>query len=90
MVMLEALACGTPVLCFPSGAAPEIVEHGRSGYVCRYADAMVDAVSRIDRIDRRRCRIRAGQLFSLDRMIDKHLALYESLLGMSRSDRLSA
>ena len=45
LVMAEALACGTPVLAFPSGAAPEIVDHGRTGYLCADEAAMIAAVA---------------------------------------------
>lgn len=76
MVMIEALASGTPVLAFPHGAAPEIVEHGRTGFLCGTEDAMVDAVGRIGQIDRRACRIAAERRFSLDRMARDYLGLY--------------
>ncbi|HLF40544.1 MAG TPA: glycosyltransferase family 4 protein, partial [Acidimicrobiia bacterium] len=56
LVMLEALACGTPVLSFPNGAAPEIVEHGRTGFLCRDEADMVAAVERLDQLRRSDCR----------------------------------
>jgi glycosyltransferase involved in cell wall biosynthesis len=68
MVMIEALASGTPVLTFARGAAPEIVDHGRTGFLCADEDAMVDAVRRLGEIDRRRCRTVAERRFSLERM----------------------
>ncbi len=83
MVMLEALACGTPVLAFPEGAVPEIVVDGSTGYVCKDEDAMVEAIGRVDELDRRDCRMAIEGYFSVDRMVTEHLDLYESLLDQS-------
>jgi glycosyltransferase involved in cell wall biosynthesis len=49
MVMLEAMACGTPVLAFPEGAAPEVVDDGVTGFLCEDDDAMVRALGRLGR-----------------------------------------
>lgn len=81
LVMAEALACGTPVLAFPYGAAPEIVESGRTGFLCPGEDAMVEAVSRVGRIDRAACRAAAVLRFSMSRMAADHEVLYRRLLG---------
>jgi glycosyltransferase involved in cell wall biosynthesis len=78
LVMAEALACGTPVLAAPFGATPEIVDHGRTGFVS--ADEAELARAPIDLIDRRSCRDAANQRFSLDRMARDHERLYEQLL----------
>ena len=72
LVMAEALATGTPVLAFPNGAAPEIVEHGLTGYLCADEDAMTAAIGQVPGIERCRCRAAAEQLFSLDRMARDH------------------
>lgn len=81
MVMLEALACGTPVIAFPEGAAPEIVEHGRTGFLCHDEQEMADALGRVHEIDRRACRAAVEGYFSAGRMVDEHVALYESVLA---------
>jgi glycosyltransferase involved in cell wall biosynthesis len=83
LVMAEALAAGTPVLAFPRGAAPEIVEDGVTGYLCADVDAMIAAVSRIDRLDRAACRQAAERRFSLQRMARQHATLYRALLAAS-------
>jgi glycosyltransferase involved in cell wall biosynthesis len=80
MVMVEALACGTPVIAMPTGAAPEIVEHGVNGFLCDTADTMVDAIADIDRIDRRHCRASVRQRFSIERMVDGYLDVYGTLV----------
>ncbi len=81
LVMVEALACGTPVLAFPSGSAAEIVEHGRTGFLCADVAEMLAALDRLDEIDRRACRVAAESRFSADRMVADHLALYTEMLS---------
>lgn len=80
MVMLEALACGTPVLSFAAGAAPEIVEHGRTGFLCRDEEEMAAFVDEVRRIDRRECRERVRTCFSTEKMVDAHVALYRRII----------
>jgi len=84
MVMVEALACGTPVIATPTGAAPEIVEHGVNGFLCATPDAMVDAVADVGRIDRRHCRASVRQHFSIDRMVDGYLDVYGTVVNRGR------
>jgi glycosyltransferase involved in cell wall biosynthesis len=77
MVILEAFACGTPVLAFPEGAVPEIVEHGRTGFLCDDVAALSEAITRIDELDRTACRAAVEGYFSTDRMVREHLDLFE-------------
>src|SRR5688572_27048806 len=81
MVMIEALACGTPVLAFPEGAAPEVVEDGRTGFLCHDETDMAEAMGRVHAIDRATCRAAVEGYFSTDRMVAEHLSLFEELLG---------
>ena len=81
LVMLESMACGTPVLAFREGAAPEVVEHGRTGYLCDDEEDMVSGLEQLDRIARADCRGAVEGYFSTDRMVADHLALFESLLS---------
>ncbi|MEU8900037.1 glycosyltransferase family 4 protein [Nocardia sp. NPDC048505] len=87
LVMAEALACGTPVLAFPNGAAPEIVEDGRTGFLCRDIWDMADALERVGTIDRRVCRTAAERRFSLLRMARDHERLYRRILTGERTSR---
>src|SRR5215469_14908725 len=80
LVMAEALACGTPVLAFPNGAAPEIIDTGRTGFLCRDEREMISAVDRVGDLDRNQCRVAAEQRFSLQRMAREHERLYRRLL----------
>ena len=81
MVMLEALACGTPVLAFPEGAAPEVVDDGRTGFLCEDEEAMVEAIGRLSELDRSDCRMAVEGYFSTDRMVAEHIELFESMIA---------
>ncbi len=80
LVSMEALACGTPVIAFASGALPEVVEHGRTGFIVKDVDEMTDALRRIGEIDPRECRRVATERFTSDRMTRDYMSLYERLL----------
>lgn len=81
MVMIEAMACGTPVLAFPEGAAPEVVDHGRTGFLCEDEAAMVGAIGRLGELDRHDCRMAVEGYFSTTRMVAEHIELFESMVG---------
>jgi glycosyltransferase involved in cell wall biosynthesis len=85
MVLLEALACGTPVIAFPRGAVTEIVEHGRTGFICRDEQAMTAAIHRVDDLDPVACRAAVENHFSARRMVTDHLHLYQRIID--RHDR---
>ena len=76
LVMIEALACGTPVLAFPEGAAPEIVEHGVTGWLCNDVAELTAAIGRVHTLDRSTCRAAVSARFSTERMVNAHLELY--------------
>jgi glycosyltransferase involved in cell wall biosynthesis len=80
LVMIEALAAGTPVLAFKEGSAPEIVDHGRTGFICTNEADMAACILRVGEIDRGACRRAAAQRFSTGRMVSDHLALYRSVV----------
>src|SRR5207302_8024656 len=84
LVMIEALACGTPVLAFPEGAAPEIVEDGKTGFLCHDVSEMAEAIGRVDTIDRGTCRAAIEGYFSTTRMVREHLELFEDVLSRCR------
>jgi len=77
MVMIEALACGTPVLTTPFGAAPEIVADGVVGFVRPDEAGLVEALARVHEIDRGACRRRVEERFSVEHMVAKHVTVYE-------------
>jgi glycosyltransferase involved in cell wall biosynthesis len=81
LVAIEALACGTPVVAFPAGALPEIIEDGTTGFLVNDSREMAEAIRACDRLDRERCRAVARQRFSLERMIEAYFAVYRRLAG---------
>ena len=85
--VVESLATGTPVIATARGSMPEIVEHGRTGYLVDATDSIrqaVDAVGALDRIDRATCRAEAVARFDQQRMVDAYLELFETLLTRRR------
>ena len=84
MVFIEALACGTPVLTCPVGAAPEIVEDGVTGYVRAADEDLADAVRELPALDRAACRRNAEERFDTSRMTDEYVRVYERLFASQR------
>ena len=82
-MLIEALACGTPVLAYRRGSIPEIIEDGVTGFVCDGLDEMTAAIQRIPNIDRGRCRLAFEQRFTVERMAQDYVRLYERLLCMT-------
>ena len=85
LVMVEALAAGTPVIGFRRASVPEVIEHGATGFVVDDVDGMTDAIRRLADIDRALCRRAAEERFTLERMVDDVEAMYRSILD--RGDR---
>ena len=79
LVMIEALACGTPVIGYGLGSIPEVVDDGVTGFVVRGVEEAVDAVSRIHLLSRKRCRQEVDQRFSAGRMCAQYLQMFEKL-----------
>jgi glycosyltransferase involved in cell wall biosynthesis len=79
--VVEALACGTPVIASNRGSMPELIEHGVTGFLVDNVDAAIDAVAHIDQIDRAACRKAVSSRFTVDLMADRYLSLYRSILS---------
>ncbi len=76
LVMIESMACGTPVLAFPFGSVPEIVKPGQSGFIVDDVEQMADKISELHKLPPRRVREYAERYFTADRMIDQYEAEY--------------
>jgi glycosyltransferase involved in cell wall biosynthesis len=79
IVMAEALACGTPVLGFSRGSVPEIVEDGVTGFVRSNVDGLIEAVGKVNEINRANCRSSAEQKFSDVVVVERYLDIYRAL-----------
>ncbi|HET7263291.1 MAG TPA: glycosyltransferase family 4 protein [bacterium] len=81
MTMIEAMACGTPVIAMNLGSVPEVVVHGQTGFVCRSQAEMIDAVQRIDNLSRAACRTHVENHFSARRMAEMYETAYRTVVA---------
>lgn len=84
LVMIEALACGTPVLAFRQGSAPEIVDHGVTGFLSERTPELAEQIRLVPTLDRSQCRAAAEIRFATERMVGDHLELFERLIASPR------
>jgi glycosyltransferase involved in cell wall biosynthesis len=80
LVLIEAMACGTPVIAWRCGSVPEVIEDGLTGFVIGDMEGAVDAVSKLDRLDRAAIRGRFEQRFTAERMAKDYVAVYSSMM----------
>jgi glycosyltransferase involved in cell wall biosynthesis len=80
LVMIEAMATGTPVVALRHGSVPEIIDHGKTGFICDTFEEFVAAIGRVAEIDADACRRTVETRFTVDRMIDDHEAIYRCVL----------
>jgi glycosyltransferase involved in cell wall biosynthesis len=86
LVMIEAMACGTPVIAYCRGAVPEVIEHGHTGFIVEGVEDAVEAVRRIPQLSRRRCREVFEKRFTATRMAQDYIALFEDLIEKDEDD----
>ena len=80
IVMIEAMACGTPVIAYPRGSVPEVIEDGLTGFIVSDDKEIVEAIRNVERFNRRNCRKRFEQRFTDVRMAQDYLAIYERMV----------
>ena len=78
--VIESMACGTPVIAFSKGAMPELIENGKTGFLVDGVDEAIATVARLEEIDRAYCRGRVERHFTIDRMVDDYIRVYETVL----------
>lgn len=81
LVMVEAMATGTPVISFKNGAAPELIKDGETGYLVDTVDEMVESIGKIDRIDRKICRLHVEKHFTKEIMTENYEKIYKKILS---------
>lgn len=80
LVMIEAMACGTPVLAYRKGSVPEIVEDGKTGYIVDTEDEMVVAIDKIPLLNRATCRRVVEQKYTIKHMVDRYEEIYTKII----------
>jgi glycosyltransferase involved in cell wall biosynthesis len=85
LVMIEAMACGTPVIAFNNGSVPEVLEDGLTGFIVDTEEEAIAAVARIGSLDRRRIREEFDRRFTARHMAENYLALYSTLSKKPRT-----
>jgi len=85
LVMIEAMACGTPVIARPRGSVPEVVVPGVTGFIAETVDDFAAAVGRLGEIDRAACRRHVEQRFTVERMVEDYEAVYRRVAMTSRA-----
>jgi glycosyltransferase involved in cell wall biosynthesis len=90
LVAMEAMASGTPVVAFPTGALKEIVAHRRTGFVVNSAEEMADAILDLNSISPSACREEAEQRFSSTRMFSEYMDLYRTITCLENAAQLQA
>jgi len=78
--VIESMACGTPVIAFNRGSMPELIENGKNGFLVDNVAAAIEALTRIKAINRGACRSHVEQHFTVDRMVDEYIGIYEMIL----------
>ncbi|CAN5138107.1 glycosyltransferase family 4 protein [soil metagenome] len=81
MVMIESLVSGTPVVSTGPGSVPEIIDEGVTGFIRETEDELAEALGQVADLDRARCRAAAVERFSLERMVDDHVRLFEEIIA---------
>jgi glycosyltransferase involved in cell wall biosynthesis len=79
------MSVGCPVISFARGAAPEIVVHGKTGFLVQNVDEMVQSIARIDEIDRETTRLHVEHNFSAPVMVEKYIDIYKKVIAMSKT-----
>lgn len=87
LTMIEAMACGTPVIAFPHGSVSEVLEDGVTGFLVESVEEAVEAVGRLGELSRDRCRAEFEERFSVRRMAEEYLGVYGRLAEGLREDR---
>ena len=85
LVMIEAMACGTPVIAYPLGSVPEVMQEGVTGFIVPDLEGAVKAVKRLGEIDRRKCRRYFEQHFNAERMAQDYFNIYQRLVRRESS-----
>ena len=85
IVMIEAMACGTPVICYPFGSVPEVMRDGLTGYIVSDIESAVEAIGKVGKLDRKKIRKYFEQHFTSSRMTADYLRIYDRLVNHKKA-----
>jgi len=85
LVMIEAMACGTPVIAFNRGSVSEVIEDGITGFVVKDEKEMIKAMKKVNKINRTECRKHIEKHFTIEKMADAYERVYEKIIGRTKS-----
>ena len=80
LVVIEAMACGTPVIAYKEGSMPELINEGKTGFLVKNQEEMIEALRKINKIRRIDCRRQVVKKFALEKMVNKYESLYNKIL----------
>jgi glycosyltransferase involved in cell wall biosynthesis len=83
LAVIESMSCGTPVIAFDRGAMREIIQDGKNGFICHNAEEMVEAVNKVDKINRSYCRKYVEKNFAISNMVKGYENSYKKVLGLN-------
>ncbi len=87
LVVIESMACGTPVIAFKNGSLPELIEDGKTGFLVSSIEEACQAVKKINQISRENCRNHVEKNFNLKRMVNRYEKLYKKIIIKSRNEK---
>lgn len=82
--VVESMACGTPVVAFNKGSMPELIENGKNGFIVENVEEAVAALGKISEIDRQCCRRTVEERFSVERMVDDYIKVYQQIIDENK------
>jgi len=84
LTFIESMACGTPVIVFDRGSAREVVKNGKTGFIVKNVREAVEAIKKIDQIDRKDCRKHVEENFGIKKMVDEYEKVYYEILKKNK------
>ncbi|HBG49610.1 MAG TPA: mannose-6-phosphate isomerase [Cyanobacteria bacterium UBA9971] len=84
--VIESMACGTPVVAFNKGSMPELIESGKNGFIVSDVEEAVVALAKIPEIDRQDCRNTVEQRFTVERMVEDYIKVYEKIIDLNKRE----
>jgi len=84
--VIESMACGTPVVAFNKGSMPELIEYGKTGFIVSDIEEAVSALKKIPEINRQACRNSVEQRFTVEKMVDNYIKVYEKIINENKRE----